>query len=592
MGKVFPPQTDLRVRKRKMACRLLSVNVGEPRTIAYPDGRVVQTAIWKTPVCNRVMVGRLNIEGDRQADLNGHGGEQRAVLVYQLESYRFWKALLGREDMPNGEFGENLTVDGLPDAQVCIGDHYQIGTAIFEVSQPRVTCHKLAVRLSQSDMPNLLVRHGRPGFYMRVIREGEIGAGDAISKVKDGTPNLTVAIANNLLYTSDHPSQLLELAINTKALSPGWRESFRSLLQASSEQYGDAGLQQSPNSPPAWRGFRPLQVADIVDQAADIKSIALEPPAGTELPPFRPGQHLVLKIPTDGNESDFRSYSIVSGTNRQYTIGVKHLPGGIGSGFLHKAIKPGDTIYASAPRGHFNLPSTLTGQVVFISAGVGITPLLPMLESLLRERSDGCGIWWIHSSKSRSRYAFASRVDELSSRAPLLRKHLAFSAPNESDIGYDSVGRLDASSLQRMNLPVEAAFFICGPGGFQEDIVQGLKHLGIPGSHISSESFGNDNGIGAQKARRVRDDKVGPIVTFLKSNFSVRWDKQFKSLLELAEAESLRVDWSCRAGVCHRCQAEKLSGDVTYSPEPLDAPSEGRILMCCATPVTDVQLDI
>ncbi|MBB3148527.1 MOSC domain-containing protein YiiM [Phyllobacterium trifolii] len=149
-----------------MADRLVSVNVGQPREIRCPDGRRVKTSIWKTPVPNRVFARRLNIDGDRQADLNGHGGEQRAVLVYQSSSYQFWETLLSRPTMPWGQFGENLSVEGMSDDEVCIGDRYQIGTAIFEVSQPRVTCHKLAIRLDQADMPSLLVRHSRPGFYM------------------------------------------------------------------------------------------------------------------------------------------------------------------------------------------------------------------------------------------------------------------------------------------------------------------------------------------------------------------------------------------------------------------------------------------
>ena len=142
--------------------RLLSVNVGLPRDIAW-KGRVVHTGIWKEPVAGRCRVGRLNLEGDGQGDLHGHGGEQRAVFVYQIESYRHWQEQLKRTDFVLGQFGENFTIEGLADDSVCIGDRYQIGSALFEVTQPRVTCYRVGIRTSEPRMPALLTSSGRPG---------------------------------------------------------------------------------------------------------------------------------------------------------------------------------------------------------------------------------------------------------------------------------------------------------------------------------------------------------------------------------------------------------------------------------------------
>src|SRR6266478_3715485 len=156
--------------------QLLSVNVGLPREIQW-KGKTVRTAVWKDAVRGRRKVGRLNIDGDGQGDLQGHGGEHRAVFVYQLESYNYWQAQLGRNDFVHGQFGENFTVDGLSDSEVCIGDRYRIGGALFEVTQPRVTCYRLGIRMDESQMPSLLVAHRRPGFYFRVLQEGEVGAG-------------------------------------------------------------------------------------------------------------------------------------------------------------------------------------------------------------------------------------------------------------------------------------------------------------------------------------------------------------------------------------------------------------------------------
>ena len=165
--------------------RLLSVNVGLPRDIEW-QGKTVHTAVWKTPVQGRRMTRRLNVDGDGQGDLAGHGGEHRAVFVYQIESYRYWQNQLGRTDFTYGQFGENFTVEGLADTEVCIGDHYRIGGALFEVTQPRVTCYRVGIRMNEPQMAALLTSHGRPGFYFRVLEEGEVGASDEIVRVKTG----------------------------------------------------------------------------------------------------------------------------------------------------------------------------------------------------------------------------------------------------------------------------------------------------------------------------------------------------------------------------------------------------------------------
>jgi MOSC domain-containing protein YiiM len=178
--------------------RLLSVNVGLPRDITW-QGKTVHTGIWKTPVEGRRMVRRLNIYGDGQGDLAGHGGERRAVFVYQMDSYRYWQNHLGRNDFIYGQFGENFTVDGLSDAEVCIGDRYQIGGALFEVTQPRVTCYRLGIRMNEPEMAALVVKHGRPGFYFRVLEEGEVAAGDEITQVASGPERMSVSEIDALL---------------------------------------------------------------------------------------------------------------------------------------------------------------------------------------------------------------------------------------------------------------------------------------------------------------------------------------------------------------------------------------------------------
>src|SRR6201996_7601146 len=265
--------------------RLLSVNVGLPRDVAW-QGRTVHTAIWKTPVEGPRMVRRLNIDGDGQGDLAGHGGERRAVFVYQMDSYRYWQNHLGRNDFVYGQFGENFTVDGLSDAEVCIGDRYQIGGALFEVTQPRVTCYRLGIRMNEPRMPALLTSSGRPGFYFRVLQEGDVGAGDEIVKVGEANERMTVAEINALLYSPNHARDRLERALRIEALSPGWRASFEALLQSQTTAAGNgnAGLAPAAAAHPVAPGFRPLAVAAIDQESADVLSLTMHSPDGQALP--------------------------------------------------------------------------------------------------------------------------------------------------------------------------------------------------------------------------------------------------------------------------------------------------------------------
>ena len=210
--------------------RLLSVDVGLPRDIMW-KGRTVHTGIWKNPVTGRCRVGRLNLEGDGQEDLAAHGGEHRAVFVYQSESYRYWEGQLQRSDFVYGQFGENFTIDGLADDAVCIGDRFQIGTALFELTQPRVTCFRVGIRMNEPRMAALLTSSGRPGFCFRVLHEGEVTAGDDIVKVGEAGERMTVAEINALLYLPNHACDRLECAPPVIAQPVGAR---RRLAPASS----------------------------------------------------------------------------------------------------------------------------------------------------------------------------------------------------------------------------------------------------------------------------------------------------------------------------------------------------------------------
>src|ERR1700742_2155354 len=247
-----------------------------PKDVPW-QGKTVHTGVFKSPVAGPAMVRRLNVDGDGQGDTRGHGGEQRAVFVYQLQSYEHWEKYFNRNDFSYGQFGENFTVDGLPDDEVCIGDRYRIGEAGFEVTQPRVTCYRVGVRMREPGMPSLLVSHHRPGFYMRLITEGHVSAGDEIAKTRTGPGRLSVADTDPLLYLPGYDPARLRTALGIPALSRGWRASFRDMLAPAE---GGAAGDGKPSAAPGWAGFRPLRVTRIVPETATVASIYLEPDDG------------------------------------------------------------------------------------------------------------------------------------------------------------------------------------------------------------------------------------------------------------------------------------------------------------------------
>jgi MOSC domain-containing protein YiiM len=318
-----------------MVARLLSVNVGLPREIAW-RGQTVRTAIWKEPVQGKCMARRLNLDGDAQGDLAAHGGEHRAVFVYQLESYRYWEEQLHRTGFTYGQFGENFTVDGLPDTEVCIGDRYQIGGALFEVTQPRVTCYRVGIRMDEPRMAALLVSHGRPGFYFRVLQEGQVQAGDEIVKVLGGPEEMSIAEINRLLYLPGHPRETLERALRIPALSAGWRGSFQALLQQAATAgsvTGNPGLTTAGGPPPAWPGFRPLRVSRIGRESDRVFSLELVPADRRPLAIALPGQFVVVRLrPQPEGPPLLRSYSLSGAPSAErYRLGIKQEPRGAAS---------------------------------------------------------------------------------------------------------------------------------------------------------------------------------------------------------------------------------------------------------------------
>ena len=576
--------------------RLLSVNVGGPREVPW-EGKIVRTAIWKTPVTGARMVRRINIDGDDQADRAAHGGEHRAVFVYQIGSYRYWERELGRDDFTFGQFGENFTVEGLPDDEVCIGDRYGIGEAIFEVTQPRVTCFRVAMRMNEPRMPSLLVAHHRPGFYLRVLEEGPVRAGDAIVRLAPGPEALTVADTDALLYLPHKSRHTLARAVSIPALSDGWKTSFRTLLE-------QRDTPRTP-APAAWTGFAPLAVTAIQRESASIVSFTLTPANGAPPPTaVDAGQYLTLRLRPDGPDGAavLRSYSLSTVAGQPgLRISVKREPDGVASGYLQTQIGVGDTIEAAAPRGGFTLRNG-TRPVALISAGVGATPVLAMLHALA-VADDRRRVWWIHGARNRAEHAFAAEVGRLLEQLPDARRIVAYSRPAGGEVrgrGFDVTGRISIETITVAGVPVDADYYICGPDGFMRELSSSLIARGTPPEQVAMEAFGaaaviRPPGLEGDRPAPHRPAGAqgrGPEVSFSRSDLTARWDPRYGNLLEFAEACDVPVSFGCRNGVCHYCESGVLTGEIEYVTEPLETPDTEHVLMCCAAPTSDLTLEL
>jgi ferredoxin-NADP reductase/MOSC domain-containing protein YiiM len=520
-------------------------------------------------------------------------------MVYQIGSYDHWRQHFGRDDLTYGIFGENLTVDGLADAEVCIGDRYRIGEAEFEVTQPRVTCYRVGLRFGAPELPALLVGHHRPGFYMRVITEGHIQAGDQIVKTRSGPGALSVADIDALLYLGDHDRAKLQAALAIPALSPGWQASFRDLLAVP----GSDGLAPSPPpaTKPAWPGFRKLRVTQVSRESDNVVSFYLAAANDPALPAFRAGQYLTLKVDGAGDPAPIRNYSLSSPADTgTYRISVKQEPHGVVSSYLDQDVAPGAVFDVAAPRGNFILDGG-TGPVLLVSAGIGVTPVLSILHQLAAGDSQR-GIWWLHGARGPREHPFAAEAHTLLAGLPHTHELIYYSTATaaERSQAHALPGHLSKEALAGLTIPAGASAYICGPASFMDDMRDALTAIGLGQADIHTELFGARSAINPGVVGAVIKPPhqppgppgTGPQVTFSRSGLAVPFGSTWNNVLDLADACDVPTRWSCRTGVCHTCVTPLLTGTIDYDPDPLEPPTDGQILICCAQPTSDIVLDL
>jgi ferredoxin-NADP reductase/MOSC domain-containing protein YiiM len=577
--------------------KLLSVNVCLPKGIAY-RGRMVTTGIFKEPVSARVCARALGLDGDGQADLSVHGGVDMAVYAYPHQHYGFWEAELGRRDLPFGQFGENLTIAGISEVSTRVGDLFRVGTALFQVTQPRIPCYKLAIRMAEGfDFPARFQASGRVGFYFRVREEGDVGAGDTVELIDRDDRSVTIAEFIETYLNYMHEPERLTRIIGSRDLSDSWRGFLVEALRKVEPGIGSAG----------WTGFRLFLVDRKMVESDTITSFYLVPADRRPLPAFKPGQYLTFRLNIPGHPRPVtRTYSLSSGPRSDcYRITVKrepappsrpNLPDGLSSNYFHDRVEPGTRLCVKVPRGDFHLDPRESGSVVMLSAGVGITPMISMLEAIVKAGADR-PIWFIHCARDRRRHIMADFIRGIANEHDNVHLHVCYSRPGPEDVlgrDYDSAGHITIDLIRRLLPRRNFDFYLCGPAPFMKTLHDGLLAWSIPEARIHYEHFGPATALKPVRPQAHKATGSGGAVdvSFAGSGLTVSWDPSVESLLDLAELHGLRPDFSCRSGICHACMSRLIDGEVDYFLDIADQPDPGHVLICCSRPRTSVVIDL
>lgn len=580
--------------------KLRSVNVSMPKDIVH-NGKTVTTGIFKDSVEGRVMLHKLNLDGDGQADLWGHGGAFRAVYVYSFENYDYWAHELGRDDFTVGQFGENFTVEGMLEDDIHVGDVFRVGSALVEVSQPRVPCYKLAIKMGIEGFQNQFLASGRMGFYFRVLEEGEVGAGDTIQLVKRDPGAITVREVNDLLYFDKKNWEGTAKALNIPALAHGWKGSF------------EERLAKTPTSAQTRERYRTFLVERMEPESDTIRSFYVVPEDGAALPDFLPGQFLTFELSVaEPSEPLLRTYSLSDCPNADYyRVSIKrepapadqpNLPPGLSSSYFHDDVEVGTKLHVGAPRGKFHLDQESERAVVLLSGGVGLTPMISILNAIVQSGS-GRPVWFIHGVRDGREHAFGEHVRQIAEQCNNVHVHIRYSDPQSNDVqgrDYESSGHVDIALLKQLLPFDDYDFYLCGPPPFMKSLYCGLLGLDVSEARIHYEFFGpasilkdEAKPIGPATMPTAEEELAGGIqVTFARSGVTAAWDPACESILDLAERQGLSPDYSCRSGICQTCMSELVEGEVEYLEDPLDEPDQGCVLICCSRPKTSLVIEV
>jgi len=582
--------------------KLISINVSMPKTV-YHQGRLVNTGIFNEPVAGRVMVRKLNVDGDGQADLKVHGGVYKAVYIYDIENIRYWRKVLDRNDIGYGHFGENFTVEGMLDDRIHIGDVFRIGSVLLEVTQPRVPCFKLEIKMELPGFSQKFLASGRLGFYCRVVQEGEVEAGDSIERIQVGPEKIAVQEFARLYYFDTQNIEKIHRILRIPALPPGWSRAFGKLLETA----GKKGKKRKTLER-AWQGFRPFIVSQKVPESQSMTSFYLMPEDREPLPPYMPGQFLTFKLNIPGIPRPvIRTYTLSDCPchTEYYRITVKREPQPedpeiiSGSNYFHDMVEAGTRLQVAASRGDFFLDPKEETPVVLLSGGVGMTPMISMLNAIV-DSGNKRPVWFIHGTRNGLHHAMGEHMRQIVAEHDNITVHIRYSRPRPEDIqgrDYDSIGHVTVNLLKELLPDNDMDFYLCGPPPFMHSLIKDLWEWDVPEHRIRFEVFGPDALMleGARPKRRQKKKTVEEEnykIIFSQSQITAQWDPESENLLNFAEEQGVFPDFSCRAGICQTCGYGLLEGQVDYNFDPLAPPYPGQVLLCCTRPKSDLVIDV
>jgi uncharacterized protein len=550
----------------------------------------------KAPAPEPWVITDRGAEGDQVAVHSDH------LYVFDRASYDYWAAELGvdRALWSDGHFAENLTVDTLDQSRLRVGDQYRVGSAIVVVTGPRVPCWKLTWRLGQ---PKPFMRRfrlsGRSGSYFGVLTPGVVRPGDEFELLATDETAPTVAELSRLCDSGTIITPEQRSVIDRALTLPDLSATVRATLDLKI-----ANLERDARSTPgAWKGWRRFELDAMVAETAETVSFELRPADGGPLPAARPGQHVVVRLSEPGVLDVVRTWSLSSFSHdpEMYRITVKIRPDGMGGSALSRLIASGGVaIDLRMPAGRFHLDRGSFRPVVLIAAGIGITPMIAMIQAHLARDVHMPPLWLLYSTPDPSETAFREYLDEIFARHEDLNLHYfltrtsaAHPAPAGATVhdGRISAERvIDVLRANYLRMPegpadipwFESDIYVCGPAAFNDAVRSGLVTAGANPDLVFVEEFVMATGEPVTPSRHT-----DAVVEFSPPGREATWvSSDEQTLLELAEDSGLEVPYDCRAGACRTCESTLICGDVDGSVS-VAADGSRRVLLCVSFPRSD-----
>jgi MOSC domain-containing protein YiiM/ferredoxin-NADP reductase len=574
---------------------VLSVNVGQPQELPW-RGALVRTGFRKQPVSGPVAIRGVNLEGDGQADLEVHGGRDRCLFTYSSEHYPFWEEWLSSGPLTPGSFGENLTLQGLDEDAVALGDRFRIGTAELVVTEPRQPCYKVDVSLNREGAAAEMIRNGRVGFYLGLVHPGVIRAGDKVEFLEGPEEGRITPRLLHRLNTSAMRDdlELLDRLSRSPHLPARWVEKL-SIKAAAIRRRS----QRRQAAKPAWVGTRDFIVRNRIEETPDVVSVWLKPlKVSPPLAPPAGGQFVTLELPAKGPTGDsqdrpvIRSYSVSATDSEAWRITVRLSSSSAGGSKAVWGLQPGDRLGVRAPAGEFTLRAhPAGGPIVFASGGIGITPMVAMAREWV---ANGCPgeLAAVHCIRTAGDTALLAELHETLSPHKNAKLSIFVSDGSEpADLPKAHIysGRLDRNRLKAAlgNTAVEGDAYLCGSLRLTEHLKTLLPEVGIAAEKIHTEVFA----VPSSSDKSAVVPPGGIEVSFAQQSATVLWADANVSLLDLAEDAGVEIAASCRQAVCGTCVTPVLAGEVTHLRTPAIPVPEGSCLPCVAVPISRLTID-